>query len=803
MAIALVLLIWLGRMTGLYDPGGREFPEIQDMYLTVAGTVAGREVYAGGCRIILDSLSFLKDGSGSFRNTVPVLNERLHSSDRMLVSLTSGPGIDTDLYGNPASESYFENKKQNEDQTEIFLRLHTGDRVIFRGKCAQPEQASNPGQFDLRRYYHARNIYFTLRDVKLRGTAQRRVCVKTPLYLVRDALCSLRYRMQQGFVGVFGQEDASYLAAMLLGDKSGLSAEKRQVFQNGGLAYLLAVSALHVTLAGRAVYRLLRRLRRSFICSAVTASLLIVLYVIMAGSSISSQRACIMFIFWTAAQIPGRTEDRLTSLSGAVLFILLRQPCALFDSSFQVSTVCILSMELLPGAIIRMIRPEKNIYLRSDMGSRWVTDLVLIPLSIQIGTIPVFLYWYYQICPYTWLLHGILLSAMSLMIGFGMSAAVCGMILSIAAGFRVIFQTAGLLFAGPCHYLITFFLLICRAEQELPASVIITGRPHTMQILAYYMILASFMLLMRRADRKVLQKNKRKVRAAGLLVSIGLLYLITFRKKPRFRFTCLDIGQGSCNLIECGKYTCLFDAGSSSTDNVWLYRVDSTLKYYGISEVNTVFLSHADIDHINGIEQMLKLYHRNLAGRNAADVTIGQILLPDIPVRDERLNDIISMAKHWKIPVGYVSEGAGVQAAGMELSVLGPSSERFTGDANQDCIVMKASFGRISILMTGDLEKEGEEMFVRRYRGGGVFDRNRDGTAVEGDCRILVAGHHGSRYATSTALLDLVKPDLVLISCGRNNRYGHPARSMLNRLREYGVRWKRTDLEGAASIELK
>ena len=178
-------------------------------------------------------------------------------------------------------------------------------------------------------------------------------------------------------------------------------------------------------------------------------------------------------------------------------------------------------------------------------------------------------------------------------------------------------------------------------------------------------------------------------------------------------------------------------------------------------------------------------------------------MLPDIPVRDERLNDIISMAKHWKIPVGYVSEGAGAQTAGMELSIMGPSSERITGDANQDCIVMKASFGRISILMTGDLEKEGEEMFVRRYRGGGVFDRSREGTAVEGDCRILVAGHHGSRYATSTALLDLVKPDLVLCSCCRNNRYGHPAISMLNRLREYGVRWKRTDLEGAASIELK
>ena len=794
MAIALVLLIWLGRMTGLYDPGGREFPEIQDRHLTVAGTVAGREPYAGGCRIILDSLSFLKDGSGFFRNMVPVLNERLHSSDRMLVSLTSGPGIETDLYGNPASESYIENKKQNEDQTEIFLRLHTGDRVIFRGKCAQPERATNPGQFDLRRYYHARNIFFTLRNVELIDAVPHDICVKSPLYFAGDILCDLRYRMQQGLVEVFGQEDASYLAAMLLGDKSGLSVEKRKIFQDGGIAYLLSVSALHVTLAGRAVYRLLRRLRRSFALSAVISSLLIILFVIMTGGSISSQRACIMFIFWTAAQIPGRTEDRLTSLSCAVLFILLRQPGALFDSSFQISSTCILSMELLPGTVFRMIYPGKDLIPDTDTGRRGISGMILIPLSIQAGTIPVLMYWYYQICPYTWLLHAALLYAMSLMMGFGTGAAVCGMILNMAAGFHIIFHTAGLLLAGPCHYLITFFLLICRMEQELPGSVIITGRPHIVQIVAYYMVLAAFLLIMKRKDRNVLKESRKKVRAAGLLVSLGLLFLITYRIRPRFRFTCLDIGQGSCNLIECGDHSYLFDAGSSSVDNVWYYRISGTLKYYGIRELDTVFLSHADQDHINGMEQMLKMYHRNLAGRNAADVTVGQILLPDIPSDDERMTEIISMAKRWKIPVGYVSEGASLQAEGMEFNVLGPSSERITGDANQDCIVLQVLKGRLSILMTGDLEKVGEQMFVEHYRNKAVFEKNDE------QFRVLIAGHHGSGNATSSEFLELVRPDLILISCGRNNRYGHPSVKMLKRLKQHGIRCERTDLEGARVI---
>ena len=245
---------------------------------------------------------------------------------------------------------------------------------------------------------------------------------------------------------------------------------------------------------------------------------------------------------------------------------------------------------------------------------------------------------------------------------------------------------------------------------------------------------------------------------------------------------------------------CLFDAGSSSVENVWHYRISSALKYYGIAKVDMVFLSHADLDHVNGMEQMLQVYHRNLAGKNASDVTIGKILLPDLPQSDERMQEILNMAGRWKIPAGYVSEGASIHVSGMELRVLGPSAERITGDANQDCIVLYVSCGRIRILMPGDLEKEGEEMFTEHYL------RNRTGSGAEKNngqeepVRILVAGHHGSQYATSRTMLELVQPDLVLISCGRNNRYGHPAEQMLERLKEYGVTWRRTDLDGAFRI---
>ena len=187
MAILLILLLGCGRVTGLYDPGGRDFPEVQDRHLTVSGTVAGREVYASGCRILLHSLSFQPDQAGNYRPHILRLNERLHPSDRMLVFLTNGQDIQTD--------PYYSNSKKTEDQTGIFESLHSGDTVVFRGKCAQPPRASNPGQFDWRSYYHAKNIYFTMSDVCLVKCSRRKMSASALPDMLRDLLCDLRYHM--------------------------------------------------------------------------------------------------------------------------------------------------------------------------------------------------------------------------------------------------------------------------------------------------------------------------------------------------------------------------------------------------------------------------------------------------------------------------------------------------------------------------------------------------------------------------------------------------------------------------------
>ena len=133
------------------------------------------------------------------------------------------------------------------------------------------------------------------------------------------------------------------------------------------------------------------------------------------------------------------------------------------------------------------------------------------------------------------------------------------------------------------------------------------------------------------------------------------------------------------------------------------------------------------------------------------------------------------------------------------MDVLSPSPARITGEPNEDCIVIRLERPGISILLTGDLEKQGEAMFIASYRDDDRFRKAEDPEHLT----VLVAGHHGSGNATSEDMLDLTDPDLVLISCGRYNRYGHPSQEMLQRLRNAGIPWKRTDRDGAVCIEIK
>lgn len=829
-------------------PGRSDLLPAEDKQIRVEGRIISRETSAKGCRILLGDIHFPeKNGeSGTYRGLRKDLEQHFPHRGRITVYL-DGPEKDPDGVSGPDSEEGSESRSEqgSVDQTDIYEQCRIGRRALFDGKCGLPAPATNPGQFDAEAYNRSRDIYMTLAEVSLKSICEEKESAPlrriSSLYL--NALSDLRLLLKQAARKVFGERYCSLIDAIVLGDRSGLDPRTRQLFQDGGIMHILAVSSLHVTLLGMAMYKLLRRLRRSFLFSSVWSALIVVSYCLMTGNSYSAVRATVMFLFWLGAQISGRTCDRVTSLSAAALLILVRHPYALCDTGFILSFSCILSIELLGPAFEWIFAPKSSL-TRSLTGS----------LALQAGILPLSLWLFYQTTPAGVLLNLIVLPSMSLFMIFGILGCLLGLSL-IPAPFLL---PAVRFVSGPCGVLLDLFLLLCRIAQRLPGSVLICGRPPLYKMVLYYSFLLFLLLTVRRmenrkreliawmgparlmAGRKTelftgagpdrlrvaraagrqLKKEKKKLQKILPLLWLLISLILMAHRQPHFRYTCLDIGQGSCNLVEQDGFVFLFDAGSSSVTDVYRSRIESTLKYYGISKVDLVFLSHGDMDHVNGIEEYLSGCHPSLTGPSAGGISIGKILIPDLTGHEDELTGlekIIKAAEGYGIPVGTVKEGtsirlpldtaggtgdaggaggAGAGTAGAELMVLSPSQKRMTGSTNEDCIVLLLKRPGLKILFTGDLEKEGEEMFIEAYKDTDLF------TDVVSGKTILVAGHHGSKNATTDPFLDLVKPDLILISCGRNNRYGHPSPDMLKRVRARRIPCARTDRTGAWILNL-
>ena len=791
-----VLVVLFSILRGLLaPPGSIDLSSAEGRYLLLSGEVLSKETTAGGYRLQLGDITFLEKDVGNsspYKALLEKLRKRWPRKGRISVFL-NGPPDETLSYS------------QKPDQADIYRACRIGSRVTLSGKASLPEPATNPGQYDAQKASCARHICLKLSDVTLKGTDQRR----GSLFL--NALASLRVSLRKGAEQIFGPRNSALMSAIVLGDRSGLDAETRQLFQDGGILHVLAVSSLHVTLLGLTLYQILRRLRQSFLVSALASGFLVVSYCLMTGSSYSAIRAGVMFLLWLGAQVTGRTFDRLTALGAAAILILIRQPLALTDAGFLLSFGCILSLALLEPVFSDIWNPRHALSRRLSGA-----------LALQAGVLPCVLWFYCQTTPYGILVGLIVLPSMSLVMFFGTIGILAGLLIPLGSFFLTSARLAG----GPCGYLLDLFRLLCRLAQRLPGDVLITGRPPVWKMVLYYVCLLSFCLIIRLPDRKTFLKNRKKIRVlhAGLLLSLFLLMLI--QRKPAFRFTCLDVGQGSCALVEQDGLTMLFDCGSSSVKDVWRRRVEPALKFYGISHIDLLFLSHADGDHISGAQELLSSMHGMLPGAacfrrmppegissaqtgdltlvqrfsaaQAGGIRIGRILLPQTDVTSDGpgMAEVIAAARRFNIPVSTVSEGAEFQHGQLHLRVLSPSPGRMTGSDNEDCIVLSLSWKNIRILFTGDLEKEGEEKFTRAYQDAPLFSPPR-GHSETNSRTILLAGHHGSRNATSEGFLSLVRPDLVLISCGRNNRYGHPAAAMLKRLEDRGLPCFRTDQSGA------
>ena len=243
----------------------------------------------------------------------------------------------------------------------------------------------------------------------------------------------------------------------------------------------------------------------------------------------------------------------------------------------------------------------------------------------------------------------------------------------------------------------------------------------------------------------------------------------------------LDVGQGDGIWIETddGSHY-LIDAGSTSQNGLGEYTLIPFLKYMGTDVIDAVFLTHLDEDHISGIRELME---------DSQGIRIRQLVVAQAVVRDETYEQLMELCHNSQIPVKYVQTGDRIQTGTVQMEVLHPIASYDAGDKNAASLVMKLEYGDFHALFTGDVGLDGEQ-------------RVREQLGKDWKCHLYKAAHHGSKYSNSQQLLEQLKPQVAVISCGENNSYGHPHTEVLERLEKTGSKVLRTDQGGAVMIKI-
>ncbi|SCG89403.1 ComEC family competence protein [uncultured Clostridium sp.] len=624
--------------------------------------------------------------------------------------------------------------------------LKIGYKVKAAGSYAPLEEASNPGQFDQKAYYEARGIGMVLKKAKL-------TVIEAKENIFFQKLYELRSFWAQNLEKITGKEEAALLKAMLLGEKSGLKKEQKELYQSGGISHILAISGLHISLVGMLLYRFLRKKKRSYPFSALVSGSCMVVYGFLTGFGVSAKRAVFMFLVYLGAELLGETYDVVSALALSGLLILAEQPLQLFQCGFQLSFLSVGAVALVYPALQKRLGWKKKAAMSLLSG-----------LSVTLFTLPCTLYWFYEWMPYAVFLNLIVIPLVPVVFLSGAAGMLTGGV-SVAAGMFLAGASAGVL---------RFFQTLLERTEVLPGSRAVIGQPELWQIALYYVLVGAAVWGGRCRARK---KNQHRIEVRIFFIIFALCILCLPFHRP-VEVTFLDVGQGDAVFLrtEAGT-TCLIDGGSTTVSDVGTYRLLPFLKSRGVSSLDYLFLSHMDADHINGAEELLKDQFRG--------IPIRHLCLSALP-GDETRERLEKEARLFGTELCYISRGTVFREKGAEIRCLSPVKDQKKEDENENSEVLMVEISGLRILFTGDLGEEGEQELLEA------------GTDLR--AAVLKVGHHGSRFSTGEDFLEAVSPGFAVIFCAENNRYGHPAPETVERLERAGCRIFYTMKSGAVTL---
>ena len=677
------------------------------------------------------------------------------------------------------------------------INIFPGDYIRVIGKIDNISSYNNFKIFNYEEYLKRKNIYGSI-DIEK----------SIDIILIKNKYDKFKYYRYKIIEFVIKRvtknidTNPGILIGILIGNTDLIEEEVVENFNKSSISHILAVSGTHVSFIIIFIGAIFDKIINNYRLKKIMLIIILIMFLYIIGFTASVARAVIMGIVLLLSKLIFRKSDVLNNLLFSAIVLLVINPYFIFDLGFLLSYLTTMGIIMFYSNIEKLISKTKGKNFKYKV-KEYIKTSIIISISSNLMIIPVMSYSMNNIS-LTYIIPNLLIGPLVILL------EILGIIYLIIPNFFIL------------NYFISFILdlvdKIAFNSSKIPFSSILTSSPSIIEIIIFYIIIYLFyMLLTQNSKNQLINKlkkikiqvsnilkrfnnneNKDKnlnmnkkilIRKVLILITILLIIFISYFKinifkKGKIEICFLDVGQGDCTFINTeNNKKILIDGGGNEYYDIG----ENILKPYflkrKIKKLDYIIISHLDFDHVGGIISLLDY------------IKVEKIILPiqfekydnlDLLLEKIKKSDteIILLKAKDKI---YLDENT-------YIDVLWPDKQRkvLENSINNNALVFKLNYKKFSMLFTGDIENEAESALVEKYKNNKKILKST----------VLKVAHHGAETSSIQNILDLVSPKISLIGVGRNNNYGHPSKSVIDRLNKLNSRVYRTDRDGEIIIKV-
>jgi competence protein ComEC len=650
-------------------------------------------------------------------------------------------------------------------QTYRFPVINYGSQLRVTGILEAPPEGET---FSYRTYLARQGIHSLMSLPNVAVLAEN---VGNPLY---QAIFTFKGRAQATIAQLIPEPQAALLTGILLGNDNGLPPELEEAFRITWMTHVIAISGFNIAI----LVAILVRLAEPFLSrrgSVIFALVGISLYTVLVGADASVVRAALMgSIYLIANRWLGRPNFAFASLILAGFMMTVIRPFTLWDVGFQLSFAATLSLMLYADPLTQWVRRGLERWLERDWVEKvmgFLSEAVVLTIAAQILTLPLMIGYFGQLSLISLLANALILPVQPAVMIWGGLATLVGLILPAVGQ---LLAWVAWLFLGYTVWMVRLFAAVPGAAVPLTVS--------TAGVITIFSVIGALTWLGKQPAEKrsriftAVRQNITQRLAVGVSGVTAVLVLSWGMTQPdgQLHVVFMNVGQGDATFIQTpsGRQI-LVDGGLYPS--VLNDQLGQQMPFWD-KEIDILIATHPDADHVSGLVGVWDRYRVNQL------ITNGQSF-GESPIYDE----VLTAAQAQETEIRPVQAGEIIEIEdGVRLEVVHPGPVLVEENRNENSVSMRLVYGDFTFLFTGDAEKMGEAEMLAAERSL---------TAL-----VFKAGHHGSNSSSSLPFLQAVRPQIIIVSAGVDNRFGHPAPEMLARAEIVGAVVLRTDELGSINV---